>query len=140
MIGQGLSMLVQSNPAVAAIAVNGGGYLNNLTKGQALPSWTYTWVSTDARPGRHLQGSRGLTFARVQIDCFGAEFAQGADSVALSEAIKNVLDGYRGKLTDPNSTIVDSIFLSDEHDPEPLDPAGRTWRRWIEFEVNYVRS
>ena len=132
MIEQGLVQLVQGNADVAALAVNGGGWLATLPKGQTLPSWTYQVIS--AIPALTLTTVTGLQPSRWQIDCYGME---AADVVNLSKAINGALHGFRGTLADPDNTYVDSAFRSDLHDPE-YDPASRTWRRVIEFEIHYV--
>lgn len=126
-------MLVNGDADVAAMLPAPGGFLGGLPKGTALPSWTYRWAS-DVTTGRSLQCHTGLTYARVQIDCYGY---QRTDAVILGRAISKKLNGYRGVLADPDATIVDSIFSSDKHDPEE-DTDSRTWRRVLEFEVNYV--
>jgi hypothetical protein len=133
-IEQGISRLVQSAAAVAAIAKHGGGYLRQLPKGQVLPSWTYTTVSNADLAGQTLTSVAGLRTWRAQIDVYGSE---AADTVTLSKAIKVVLNGYRGTLADADQTIVDSAFWLDSHDPE-YDEASRSWRRVNEFQVNYV--
>lgn len=133
MIEQGIVERVNSNSAVAALLGSPGGSLAQVPKGAALPTWTYQTVSNISL-SRNLTGVAGLRMWRVQVDCYGYA---AADAVNLSKAIAVALNGFKGTLADPDSTIVDSAFLSDIHDPA-YDEASRTWRRIIEFEVNYV--
>ena len=131
MIEAGLVLRINSDAAVKALIASPGGF-TGVPKGQPLPTWTYRWVSDNTQMA--LCSVTGLTFARVQIDCYGN---QKAEVVNLGKAITQVLNGFKGTLTDIDNIIVDSIFRSDMHDPEE-DEAGRTWRRVLEFEVNYV--
>ena len=136
MIEEGLVTLVNGDGAVKAMLPAPVGFLGGLPKGTALPSWTYTWASDDNTPGRGLQmPSGGLTFAQVQIDCYGNT---RADVVNLGRKISKALAGFRGALADAEQTVVDSIFDSNQHDPEE-DAASRTWRRVLEFQVNYYK-
>ena len=133
MIEQGLVRLVNGDSTVAALLGSPGGSLAQVSKGAVLPTWTYQTVSNPSL-SRSLTTFAGLRMWRVQIDCYGNA---AADVVNLSKAIIAVLNGYKGTLSDPDSTVADSIFWSDGHDPT-LDEASRTWRRVLEFEVNYV--
>jgi hypothetical protein len=42
--------------------------------------------------GHTLQGRDGLSGARVQVDCYGATYAEAG---AVAEAVRDALDGYR---------------------------------------------
>jgi hypothetical protein len=132
-IEQGIVQLLTANAGVAALTPAGGGFLAELPKGQTLPSWTYRGVS-NVPVARGLNVVAGLRTWHVQIDCYGYS---AADVLALAGALGLALNGYHGTLSDGGSTIVDSAFWSDAHDPE-FDSDSRTWRRVLEFEVNYV--
>ncbi len=69
MIEQGFVQLVQGTSAVNAIAATGG-FLAELPKDQALPSWTYTTVADSA--DYVLAGPVDLGSWNVQVDCYAA--------------------------------------------------------------------
>lgn len=132
MIEQGLVMLLDGTGAVATLTAEGGGFLSELPKDQFLPSWSYLLVSHN--PEATLTNVRGFAKFRIQIDCYGNT---GPEVIALANAIDRVLQGFRGRLPDPDSTYVDSCFQSDLQD-FPLDEAGRTFRRMLEYEICYA--
>ena len=140
MIEQGLVKLIQSNSGVQAVLASGtpgispGGYLDALPKDEPLPSWIYRVISIVPQYG--LLGQPGLTFMRYQVDCFSYD---RPGVVNLTKAIFSALSGYKGTLSDPDSTGVDSVFWSDEMDFD-FDPNSRIFRRMIEFEINFYRS
>jgi hypothetical protein len=128
MFEEGLVSLLQADPAVGAMAPYGG-FMSILPKGIALPAWCYTVVTE--KPEYTLRGKAGLIKTAIQIDCFGDS---GADALALAYAIDNVLSGYRGTLPDPDATGIDSCFETNRI-TEPLDPASRTFRVILEYEI-----
>lgn len=137
MIRDGLILLINNDPNVAAMLPAGGGWVGSLPKGQLLPSWSYTWISDDGSPGRGLQmPAGGLTFALMQIDVHAAT---GDEMVALGQRISKVLAGFRGPLPDTEATIVDSIFDEGGHDVTD-DPVARNKWGILEFRVNYVKQ
>ena len=75
----------------------------------------------------------------MQIDVYGYESGQGADVLTIAQQIDAILNGFRGTLSDPNSTYVDSCFTSDKKD-FPFDPDARTYRRMLEYEIWYARQ
>ena len=127
MIEQGFVMLVQGTPAVKAIAATGG-FLAELPKDQALPSWSYTTVADSA--DYVLAGPVDLGSWNVQIDCYAATREQ---AVLLAAAIDAVLNGYAGTLADPDQTVVQGIFRINKRDF--FDDARRTYRRMLEYEI-----
>ena len=134
-VEEGLVNLVQSDPTVAGLTPNGGGFLATLPKDTNPPSWSYIFFGGKRPHG--LRGERGLTQGRMQIDCYGNS---GTDSVNLAAAIDAVLDSYSGTITDGSgSVIVDSCMLSDTPS-DYFDSAKRTYRRMLEYEVWYIPS
>jgi hypothetical protein len=127
MIEQGFVKLVQGASAVNAIAATGG-FLAELPKDQALPSWSYTTVADSA--DYVLGGPVDLGSWNVQIDCYAATREQ---AVLLAAAIDAVLNGYAGTLADPDQTVVQGIFRINKRDF--FDDARRTYRRMLEYEV-----
>ena len=132
MLEQGLVSLINSNTAVQEICVNGG-YLVELPPNQVLPSWTHTTIS---EPQEYLlDGTPSApTMRRWQVD----SYAQTADvCIKLSAAIANALAGFRGRLSDPDSTGICGIFADNLVDF--FDSAARTYRRCADYRVFYVR-
>jgi uncharacterized protein DUF3168 len=119
--------LVQGTSAVKAIAT-AGGFLAELPKDQALPSWSYTTVADSA--DYVLAGPVDLGSWNVQIDCYAATRER---AVLLAAAIDAVLNGYAGTLADPDRTGVQGIFRINKQDF--FDDARRTYRRMLEYEL-----
>jgi len=122
-------VLVQGTPAVAAIAASGG-FLGQLPKDMVLPSWTYLYVG--GTPDHTLAGERGPRHRRLQIDCYAYD---QAGTITLASAIDVVLNNFRGTLSDPDSTFVQSCLMEQEPMDFPYDDASRTFRRMIEYEI-----
>jgi hypothetical protein len=132
MIEQGLSQLVQGTTAVSAIAPVGGFY-GQLPKGQALPSWSFIFVSDN--PIYTLDGPNPLTNRRLQLDCYGNT---GAEAITLGTVVDNALSGYTGTLADPDATVVQGCFRSNLIDF--FDYESRTFRRMLEYSIWFVAS
>ena len=131
MLEAGIVSLVMADAGVLAITTTGG-FLATLPKDETLPSWTHLTVS-DAGPYA-LGGAHGFVTRRLQIDCYGS---QRADAISLAKAIDAVLSGFRGSLSDDDSTVVYVCFRSDRM-VFPFDDASRTYRRMLEFEIQYA--
>jgi hypothetical protein len=125
MLEQGLVMLI--NTSLNFI----GGFANQLPSNATLPNYTFLTIHERTIAGLQVPG--GMAQRRMEFNCFGTTQATAFD---LADRISAVLMGYRGILTDPDATQVDSIFPSDMIDFEQ-DPAARNYRRLIEFYVNY---
>ncbi len=76
----------------------------------ARPYIVYTRIAND--PQHHLGGFSGLAFVRLQLDLFSDD----ADALyALREAVRQRLDGYRGRVTVGSDAIeFQCIELIDE--------------------------
>lgn len=134
MLEAGIVALVMGNPAVLAIATTGG-YLLSLPKDQlteVTASWSYQVISDKGDYG--LRGEHGLVMRRMQIDCYSDPTHPGL-CITLAKAIDKVLGGYQGTLPDVDSTVVFGCFRSDLTDF--FDAAGRTYRRMLEYEINF---
>lgn len=69
----------------------------------------------------HLGGASGLVFLRMQFDIFGQTYAVVK---AIGEAFRNLLDGYRGTVTNgPDSVLLSCVELQDEREDyvQPTD-------------------
>jgi hypothetical protein len=134
MLELGIKDLVMANAGVLAIAATGG-FLLSLPKDAVLPSWTYRSISDVGKYA--LRGEHGFVTRRLQIDCYANPLNPG-QVVTLAQAIDQVLSGYQGTLSDPDSTIVYGCFRSDLIDF--FDDAGRTYRRMLEYEIQYCNA
>lgn len=129
MIEQGIVMRVAA--ALGADIV--GGYKGSLPKDAQLPSWTYRVISDSAQIG--LLSPTGLSRMMLEINCI-SPFP--APTISMAASIKSAINGFKGTLPDPDSTYVDSCFLSDQMDFEQ-DEDSRNQRRMIEFTLWYAQ-
>ena len=90
----GLRELVQGTPAVEAIAATGG-FLAELPKDQALPSWSDTTVADSA--DYVLAGPVDLGSWNVQIDCYAATREQAVLLAAANRCGFERLCRYAGR-------------------------------------------
>lgn len=128
MIEAGIVSLIQASSAVAALCPNGAGFLSQLPINQALPSWSYSFISDV--PTYVFEGRDKLTMRRLQIDAYGAS---GADTINLAHAIDAVLNDFRGTLTDADHTIVTGCFRANLIDF--FDRDSRTYRRMLDYRL-----
>lgn len=127
MLEQGIVLLVNAASAVTDIAL-AGGFDSEIPKDSALPSWSYLIASEVEDTG--LTTSSGLCTTRLQIDSYGNV---AAEAINLSRAIHNVLQGFAGRLSDPDTTFVGSCFRIDHRNF--FDDARRSYRRMTEYEI-----
>jgi hypothetical protein len=130
MLELGIVKLVMADAGVLAVC-SAGGYLLTLPKDAPRPSWTYRAISDHGTYA--LKGEHGFVTRRLQLDCFGTA---RQDAMLLGRAIDKVLGGYKGTLTDSDSTIVFGCFRSDLMDM-PFDEATRSYRRMLEYEIDF---
>jgi hypothetical protein len=131
MLEQGLVALVNANSAVTAIAAKGG-VLSTLPPNAAYPTWTYRMFGLMPVKGLQILDGGGSK-VNCQIDVYGTA---RADVINLTQAIKAVLHGFRGTLSDPDSTYVDGCFLIDLRDLDE-DADARVFRRMSEYEIRF---
>jgi len=110
-----------------------GGFFVELPKDQPLPSWTY--LSAGQTSDTTLTSSKGLNRRRLQIDCYGTT---AAEAITLGAEIDAVLNGYAGRLPDPDATFVSSCLSTDVMDF--FDDARRSYRRMLEYEILFAQS
>lgn len=109
-----------------------GGFNGGLPKDCPLPSWAFRLVG--GKPETTLASTLGLVPAMLQIHCIGNT---ADDAITLANRIFPILQGFRGKLPDSDSTYVDCCLLCDKEDFEE-DDVARTYRRMLEFDVFYA--
>ena len=137
MLEAGLVELVMANAAVTAIAATGG-FLLSLPKDQlstVTASWSYQVISDHSVYG--LRGEHGFVTRRLQVDCFSDSTHPGL-CITLAKAIDHVLSGFMGTLPDTDATMVFGCFRSDLQDF--FDDAGRTYRRMLEYEIQFFQQ
>lgn len=133
MIEAGISRLVQSDSAVAALCPRGGGYLVQLPKDAPLPAWTFAFVSES--PDYLLTKRSELTQRRLQVDCYGSI---AADAITLADAVDQVLDRFQGTLADPDATVVHRCFFDNLIDF--FDEGRQSFRRVLEYQIWFYQQ
>lgn len=101
------------------------------------PFVTYTVTSEDQQ--HDMSGASGLARVNVQLDAWAKTIA---DRVAVSEALRNALDGFTGDMGAENLNIR-SCFLSDRSTLQETDPEGRAqpiYRASMDFSIWHVES
>lgn len=139
MIEQGLVALIQGGLGSPPEVNAPGGFFAQLPKDQisadAPMAWTYRSVVSE--PSYKLAGQDSWTEWQVQIDCHGY---RAADAISLARAIDRVLrGGFRGTLSDPDSTYVFGIsrlgtFIDGFNDE------NRSYVRSLEYLVQYSQQ
>lgn len=97
-------LLVTHAPLTALVAQRV--YWGTIAQGSANPAVVMFFIS--GAPGYHMQGSDGLTSARVQIDIRATTLSA---AWAAARVIKTLLSGYRGTVA---TTDFRGIFLLSE--------------------------
>lgn len=95
---------------------------------EQLPAIVLTLVS--GGEGLTLDGPDGLAEARVQVDCYGATFAQAR---AVADAVRARLHGYSGG-------AIQLIDLALERAATDAAAVDRPTRRSLDFRVIWSRS
>lgn len=80
-----------------------------LPQGTNRPAVRYTKISGN-RPHSSPQGALGLSGPRIQIDAFAPDYD---DAIALAEAIRKRIDGYRGAM---DAVTVQGVFFANERE------------------------
>jgi hypothetical protein len=135
MLEEGLSLLLEADPTVASLAATRD-YLVQLPEGTVTPAWTYMIVSD--HPKYTMDGKRTRVVS-LQIDCYANEEDCGGGArdaaLGLGYAIDAILSGFRGVLTDSDSTYIDTCFQTDMETPAE-DPWSRSFRMMLEYELH----
>ena len=105
-------------------------YPDLLPEGIAYPAVTYFRVST---PRAHtLSGPSGFAQPRFQFSVWGNT---KGDVIAVTEAIRLALDGFRGQM---GEVLVRGILSDDEMgDHDEYDGRTRSFHRVIDFHVSH---
>ena len=76
-------------------------------------------------------GPSGLSFAHIQFSCFAKQYA---DARSLRDALKLLLEGFKGTLTPGTASVSNVRYLSDHDTFEPLT---RVFHTIVEMEIEY---
>lgn len=109
----GLHAFLLADPAVAALIDTRLTPLI-LPQDPAYPAATYQRISASRL--RSVDGPAGRGKPRLQLDCWGATYAQAK---ALAAAAGRALDGYKGLM---GSVQVDAVSLDNEQDVHEEEP------------------
>jgi len=120
MFTDGLSSLLSGDPGIAAIVGTSrkdgtNGVFPNVAPDEVLiPYIVYTQTARGVILS--FDGVNQLQSLRFQIACYGTPYRAVKN---LAQAVKKVLDGYTGQLTD--GSIIDNVIPNAEHDEmEPI--------------------
>lgn len=95
--------------------------INNVPQSAPLPF--QVCHETDNDPVRHLGGSSGITFARIELNHYGDTATQVID---MAFAAKAELDNYNGTVTDDGDSLtVHNLHIEDETHQRVVQRAGR---------------
>ena len=128
MIEPGIVALALANPAIAALIVDRF-TPDILDDPAAYPAASYSLISTvDTYT---LDGPLSLVQIRLQIDSWGATYAQAK---SLAQALKALLNGYAGTL--PNGVVVENIQRDGESGPR-FDQTQRAYYVQTDWMIQY---
>lgn len=131
-IGPGLRSFLLADSTVSAL-VDTRCYPVQLPQNTVLTSIRYSHISGN-RPHSSPQGALGLSGPRIQIDAWAPTYAE---AMALAEAIRKRLDGYRGPA---GSQQVQGAFFANERDDYSPDAklyvVSRDYFVWFEESID----
>jgi len=139
MFDQGILQLIASAPSVQALIPNDAAgnpevYWVLAPKGAILPYIVLSIVATS--DVYTTGGATGTRAALVQVDCFSTTHY---GSRAISLAVRQLLESYRGNLPDVNATAVTAVF-TDKDWTMPYEEGsskGFVFRSLLQFRVWY---
>lgn len=127
MIKEAIFARLSADAGVTALSA-GRIYPGRRDQGSGLPAVVYHLISAPRR--RTLQGRTSMTFARVQIDCWGDD-EDAADQ--MGKAVKATLEGAR---FDHGDARVRGVFLIDEADDAGSGDGTVPFRTRLDFRVS----
>lgn len=129
-IGSEVIKYLESKSAVTDLVSSRIYFLRMPEKQQTYPAIVVNLPNTTY--GHYISLSDGIAIARVQFDCLATSSTE-ADSVA--EAIRSILDGYRGTL-DTAETISSTLQYEQDMTQPPVDgSAVRVYRKMAEYHL-----
>jgi hypothetical protein len=80
-------------------------------------------------------GDPGIREAIIQVDCYSSQYYVSRD---IAKAVRNLLEYYRGTLSDSDATVVKSVLTTKDWDmPYEEGAVGFVYRAMLEFRVWY---
>jgi hypothetical protein len=135
-IEQGLFKLIQSDAGVSALVTmtkGNGLYWILVPKGAMYPVIVLQRVVTN--DVHTMGGDPGIREALFQVDCYSSQYLNAR---AISTAVRNCLEYYKGVLSDSDSTVVESILTSKDWDLSYEEGSvGFVYRAMLEFRIWY---
>jgi hypothetical protein len=117
MLVEGIAALLVNDAGVKAIlGVSRNDGTNGVFPSIAVEAPTLPYIvyqQIDRNPVLSYQGMNRLGMPRFQISCYGNPYKTVKQ---LANAVKNVLNGFQGALSDVDQTYVNNIILNSEHD------------------------
>lgn len=102
-----------------------------LPEGSDYPAIVYLVVATS--PLTSMDGVNALQMKRMQFDCYGSNAVQAK---ALAKAVHNLLDGYRGVLSEGSE--IQSCLPNQDIDEFDFDP--QVFRVACDFNIRFIES
>lgn len=137
MLGEGLSALLASTPAIADLLGAGsppvrpdnttGIFPAQMPEASPLPVIVYSQIAGE-NAANSLDGANALHSARYQFSCYGKNYA---DSKRLAKALRDTLEGLHATLLE--GTEVDNILLNMESDT--FEEAPFIYHTPVDFEI-----
>lgn len=136
MIEQGIFELLTQDDDVSAL-VAAGVYWILAPKGAVVPYIVLNRVATT--DVYTTNGATGMRSALFQVDCYSTTY-YGARSIAL--AVRQLLESYRGNLSDVNETAVAAVLTEKDWDLPFEEGAskGFVFRAMLAFRVWYYET
>jgi hypothetical protein len=131
MIEKGLRDLLCADATVGPMVGNQRVRPMMLPEGSDLPAIVYLLIATS--PLTSMDGVNALQMKRIQLDCYGKN---GAAAKALAKAVHNLLDGYRGFLSE--GTEVQSCLPNQDIDL--YDSDRKSYCVHCDFNVRFIES
>jgi hypothetical protein len=133
MIEQGLIALLLSDATVGPMVTGAVRLLRAEQGDETQPHLVVFNTSSDYC--NTFDGPTALRMQRIQVSCYAPT---AAGMVNLARAVHNLLDGYQGTLSDPNSTYVNGI--NPNQDVDVFDPDSQLFHRSTDYNVWFIQT
>jgi hypothetical protein len=130
LIEEALYSLLANTPSIVAL-VDDRIYPNGGAEDDRYPLVTYEKIRGASEQSH--DGISGLAHPIFQINCFASKYS---DTITLAEAIRLLLQGYRGTVA--GVEIQSSRFLGDQD--VGRDPETKAYARVLDFEIYHSEA
>jgi len=113
-IEDGLIHHLGNDAGVTALVAQDRIFHLRLPQTVAMPAITLQRI-TSPRLQAHDEGSGGLAYPRIQIDCWGSTYASAK---AVSDAVRAAIKGFRGTFGAGMNTVTVGACLMEDERPE----------------------